>query len=148
MARILERFRPSDPITSEEVRQVEEYYKEKLQPLYVPVNQYQPRKFIGCAGTFETVRSILTAEGAMEKPSADQPWFEIPWYLFRQLHGRLLSSTSRERQNIKGLELFRVDMIVLASIFANFIMEKFGFDRLVQSDYSIKEGAADEWINP
>ena len=148
MARILERFSPSDPITPEEIRQVEEYFKEKLQPFYEPVKKYQPVKFVGCAGTFETVRSILTAEGGMEKPSDDQPWFEIPYHLFRQLHERLLSSTSRERQNIKGLELFRVDMIVLASIFANFIMVKFGFDRLVQSDYSIKEGAADEWVNP
>jgi len=148
MARILERFNPSDPITPEEIRQVEHYFEEKLKPLYEPMNQYQPVKLVGCAGTFETVRSILTAEKLMKKPSPDQPWFEIPYSLFRQLHGRLLSSTSRERQDIKGLELFRVDMIVLASIFANFIMVKFGFDRLIQSDYSIKEGAADQWMNP
>jgi exopolyphosphatase/guanosine-5'-triphosphate,3'-diphosphate pyrophosphatase len=148
MARILERFSPSDPITRDQIQQVEDYFEEKLKPLYEPVNHYQPVKLVGCAGTFETVRSILTAEGAVNKPSNDQPWFEIPYPLFRQLHGRLLCSTSQERQNIKGLELFRVDMIVLASIFANFIMLKFGFDRLVQSDYSIKEGAADEWMNP
>jgi hypothetical protein len=39
-------------------------------------------------------------------------------------------------------------MIVLASIFANFIMQKFDFDSLIQSEYSIKEGAADEYLNP
>jgi exopolyphosphatase/guanosine-5'-triphosphate,3'-diphosphate pyrophosphatase len=148
MARILERFRPSDPITPEEIRQVEEYFEEKVQPLYEPVRQYQPVRFVGCAGTFETVRSILTAEGVVEKPTGDQPFFEIPFILFQQLHGRLLTSTTQEREKIKGLELFRVDMIVLASIFANFIMQKFDFDSLIQSEYSIKEGAADEYLNP
>jgi len=39
-------------------------------------------------------------------------------------------------------------MIVLASIFVNFMMQKYGFDRLVQSDYSIKEGVALMYLKP
>ncbi|MBS3807188.1 MAG: hypothetical protein KGY60_06755 [Bacteroidales bacterium] len=78
----------------------------------------------------------------------DQPYLEIPYYEFAPLHSRLLGSTTQEREKIRGLELFRVDMIVLASIFVNFIMQKYGFDRLLQSDYSIKEGVAEMYLNP
>ena len=148
MARILERFKPSDPITSHEVEQIKAYYEQSLEPLFNQMQQYPARKFIGCAGTFETVRSILTANNLMEPPVDDRAAYEIPYPLFYQLYRQLLTSTSQERRNIKGLELFRVDMIVLAGIFVNFIMEKFNFDRLVQSDFSIKEGAVDEFLNP
>jgi len=84
----------------------------------------------------------------MVKPAEDHPYSGIAYLLFYKLHQPLLTSTTQERGKIKGLELFRVDMIVLASIFANFIMQKFDFDSLIQSEYSIKEGAADEYLNP
>ena len=148
MARVLERFRPSDPITSQEILDIRQYYDEALRPLHRQIGKYPPQKLVGCAGTFESLRSILTAGGFSLSTSPNQPYFEIPYREFARLHQRLLNSTSHERQHIKGLELFRVDMIVLASIFVNFIMEKYGFDRLVQSDYSIKEGVVDECLNP
>lgn len=148
MARILERFQPSNPITREQVNDILQYYEESLQPLTQQVEKHQPGQLIGCAGTFESVRSILTHQGILPSGEKDQPHQEIPYSEFARLHQRLLQSTTQERQNIRGLELFRVDMIVLASLFVNFIMEKYGFDKLIQSNYSIKEGVADEYLNP
>jgi exopolyphosphatase/guanosine-5'-triphosphate,3'-diphosphate pyrophosphatase len=148
MARILERFQPSSPITGKQASDILQYYEESLQPLTQQVETHQPGQLIGCAGTFESVRSILTEEGILPADEKDQPHLEIPYNEFAKLHQRLLQSTTQERQKIRGLELFRVDMIVLASLFVNFIMEKYGFDRLIQSNYSIKEGVADEYLNP
>ena len=148
MARVLERFHPSSPITSRQIQDIRQYYDEALLPLTQQVRDDPPQKLVGCAGTFESVRSILTSEGFGASTPEDQPCFEIPYDEFARLHDRLLKSTTQEREQMRGLELFRVDMIVLASIFVNFIMEKYGFSRLVQSDYSIKEGVADEFLNP
>jgi len=148
MARVLERFHPSSPITPKEIKDIRRYYDDALQPLTRQIAKYPPQKLVGCAGTFESVRSILTSEGFSSSTPQDQPYFQVPYREFARLHHRLLNSTTQEREKIRGLELFRVDMIVLASIFVNFIMEKYGFDRLVQSDYSIKEGVADELLNP
>lgn len=147
MARILERFNPSDPITHDEIDQINIYFEKALQPLYEPIQQYQPELFIGCAGTFKTVRNMLIKEGVLSE-TPQQPWFEIYYSQFEKLHKRLLFSTTEERKQMPGLELFRVDMIVLASLFVNFILQKFGFDRMMQSDYSIKEGVVDQYMNP
>lgn len=148
IARILERFKPSDPITQEEIAQINAYFEESLQPLYEPVHQYHPELFIGCAGTFQTVRNMLIEESEMKSQVTQQPWFEISYRQFKKLHKKLVNSTTEEREQMPGLELFRVDMIVLASIFVNFIMQKFGFERMIQSDYSIKEGVIDQYVNP
>ena len=45
---------------------------------------------------------------------------------------------------MKGMEPMRVDMIVPASIFVTFIMKKCSIKKLVQSDYSLKEGVLHE----
>ncbi len=147
MARVLEKFQPSDPITQAEIEKIRDYYHHGLADLRWAYHQYQPGMFVGCAGTFESIRSVLSAEGLLDHDLADQPCIKIPHRHFLQLHHKLIRSTSEERQNIKGLELFRVDMIVLASIFVNFIMEKFGFEQFVQSSYAIKEGVADRDLN-
>jgi exopolyphosphatase / guanosine-5'-triphosphate,3'-diphosphate pyrophosphatase len=148
IARILEQFKPSDPITQSEIEQINAYFEESLQPIYKAIRQYQPELFIGCSGTFQTVRNMLIEEGVPAPEATQQSWFEIYYAQFKRLHDRLILSTTEERKQMPGLELFRVDMIVLASLFVNFIMQKFAFDRMVQSDYSIKEGIVDQYINP
>ncbi|MGM0531698.1 MAG: phosphatase [Bacteroidota bacterium] len=148
IARILERFKPSDPITQDEIEQIDTYFEEALQPIYKAIRQYQPELLIGCSGTFQTVRNMLIEEGVLSSEVSQQPWYEISYDQFKRLHDKLILSTTEERKQMPGLELFRVDMIVLASLFVNFIMQNFDFDRMIQSDYSIKEGVADQYINP
>ena len=149
IARLLQRFQPSDPITTGEVNQIQDYLTEQLAEVNDAVEKYQPDLFVGCAGTFQTVRNMLYEDRLVNMKQTTGPSFAISYDQFQYLHSRLLRSTAHERKTMKGLELYRVDMIVLASIFVNFIMEKFGFGSLVQSDFSIKEGALDQhYYNP
>jgi exopolyphosphatase/guanosine-5'-triphosphate,3'-diphosphate pyrophosphatase len=147
IARILEQFKPSDPITNSEIQQMNKHYEEALTPLLDPMEKYHPGLFIGCAGTFQTVRHMLREEGVLNNEDKQQPSVEISYEHFKTLHDKLLRSTAAERKEMKGLELFRVDMIVLAGLFVNFIMEKWSFKKMVQSEYSILEGVVDQYIN-
>ena len=63
------------------------------------------------------------------------------------LHNDLLKSTLEERKHMDGLELVRVEMIVLASIFVNFIINKLNIKSLTQSAFAIKEGMVDKVLN-
>ncbi|MDA3779784.1 MAG: hypothetical protein PF487_06150 [Bacteroidales bacterium] len=71
--------------------------------------------------------------------------FDIAEY--KKLHSKLTQSTHSERLKMKGLEQVRVDMIVLASIFVNFILKKISFSDFFQSNYAIKEGIIAEFLN-
>jgi len=63
------------------------------------------------------------------------------------MHNDQVRSTYNERLNLKGLEFVRIEMIVLASIFVNFIIRKLEIKALVQSSFALKEGVIDKIIN-
>jgi exopolyphosphatase/guanosine-5'-triphosphate,3'-diphosphate pyrophosphatase len=47
---------------------------------------------------------------------------------------------------MKGMDRIRVEMIVIASVFTNFILSKCEFKKLIHTHYALKEGVMREWI--
>jgi exopolyphosphatase/guanosine-5'-triphosphate,3'-diphosphate pyrophosphatase len=64
-----------------------------------------------------------------------------------KLHAKLLKSSAEERIKMPGMELVRVEMIVLATIFVNFILQNSGIQSLIQTDFALKEGVVAEILN-
>jgi exopolyphosphatase/guanosine-5'-triphosphate,3'-diphosphate pyrophosphatase len=77
----------------------------------------------------------------------NKPVHEIFPEDYRALHRKLISSTVEERKNMPGMEAVRVEMIVLATIFVNFTITQCEFEKILQSDYSLKEGIVAEMLN-
>jgi exopolyphosphatase/guanosine-5'-triphosphate,3'-diphosphate pyrophosphatase len=148
MARLLDKFNPSEPITSQEIDQVERYIDSELEILYTACKKHQPQDLIGCSGTFNTFRSMILAKnGGIPEEVKKSNSYPIDLNDYNILHSDLLKSTTEERINMKGLELVRVEMIVLASVFTNFIINKLNIKTLTQSAFAIKEGMADKVLN-
>ena len=148
MARLLDTFQPSDPITLDQVKKVERYIDSELDPLYQAFKKYQPKKLIGCSGTFDSFRAMIIAKnGGIPEEVKKSTAYSIDLNDYAILHEDLLKSTLEERKKMEGLELVRVEMIVLASIFVNFIIRKFKINSLTQSAFAIKEGMVDKILN-
>lgn len=148
MARLLDKFNPSDPITSQEIELIEKYIDAELEILYNAFKEYKPRDLIGCSGTFDSFRSMILAKnGGIPEEVKKSKSYPIDLNDYAILHNDLLKSTSKERINMRGLELVRVEMIVLASIFTNFIINKLNIKSLTQSAFALKEGMADKVLN-
>jgi exopolyphosphatase/guanosine-5'-triphosphate,3'-diphosphate pyrophosphatase len=148
MARLLDKFNPSDPITSQEIEHIEKYIDSELEILYNALKEYRPIDLIGCSGTFDSFRSMILAKNRdIPEEIKESNSYPIDLNDYDILHNDLLKSTSEERINMKGLELVRVEMIVLASIFTNFIINKLNIKTLTQSAFAIKEGMADKVLN-
>lgn len=147
MARLLDKFRPSDPITPEEIGHIETYLEGELAELFSQVDQYKPEVFIGASGSFDSFVALLASEGLLLHRKGDI-FHEIPMETYKQLHGKLIRSTREERDKMIGLEPVRRDMIVLATIFVNFVLAQTRLKILYQSAYSLKEGAVFELLNP
>jgi len=109
------------------------------------MKKFSPKLIVGSSGSFDTYRSILTSEKVIS-PNGN-PSVEIPIDEYLKLHKRLVSTTKEQRNAIPGMDPMRVDMIVLATIFTNFLIKKFGIDRMIQSAYALKEGAVWKMIN-
>ena len=145
IARLLDLFNPSDPITENEIETINKHLSENLQPLFEKLDNYNIRTLIGASGSFETFVTMINQIDVNETECAlSEKSTAITVKDFIDLNSRLLKSTFTERSKMKGLERMRVEMIVLASHFVKFILDNHKFERIIQSNYALKEGAVYE----
>ncbi len=145
MARLLESFNPSDPITMEEITSIESYLGVELTELFETVNTLKPEIFIGASGSFDSFVAMLISYGKV-KHKNENIFHRIPYSSFEYLYQRLIISTKKQREIIAELEPVRKDMIVLASIFVMFVLKITGIKKIFQSSYSLKEGVIFEMV--
>ena len=186
MARMLEQFRPSDPIREDEILALENHFSKSMQSFLEASLEHRPEILIGSSGSFDTFRALLTAmnyepadttsndspgsdtpannPSDHEKPDADlsgadlsaidppghephRPFYRIDPGEFLRLGRKLVESDARQRLSMEGMDPMRVEMIVIAAIFVNFIVRELNIRQMIQSDYSLKEGAVTEILN-
>jgi len=144
MARLLERYSLSDPITSEEVRVLEDYFRQELSPLQEVVKKEKPRILIGASGSFDTFQAIIQHRKGLEPDN--NYGREISLKDYSRLHKTLLRSTIEERRAMPGMEPVRVEMIVAATIFVSFVIRSCQIGHLHHSEFALKEGVISELV--
>lgn len=137
-ARLREKFHQSEPINPHDVAALENHLTETLSPLQEALKMHPCKILVGAAGSFETLLH-LSEKKFGENLSVE---LEIPQY--KTIHTALLDSTPEQRMAMPGISSFRIEMIVVASILVNHVIEKFGINQLITSKYSLKEGV----LNP
>ena len=142
MARILERFTLSDPIFHEEVRALESYYRQELEPLMAVVKKEKPVALIGASGSFDTFFAMISHKLGIEPDRVNGR--EISLKEYRKLHKELLRSSMEERRRMPGMEPVRVEMIVAATIFVSFVLRACHIKHLYHSEFALKEGVISE----
>ncbi len=138
MARIIEQFNISDPITPQQVSEIETYYSKELELLKQRANQYRPTMLVGASGTFDTLAAMASYRYGINIGASSSVNIALEFY--REIHHALLNSTTEERLNMPGMEPVRVEMIVPATIFINFVYHSCGLKSITQSRYALKEG--------
>ncbi|HRH65334.1 MAG TPA: exopolyphosphatase [Bacteroidia bacterium] len=141
VARLLEKFSPSDPISERQVRNIENYLQEQLDGLPDRLNTHPVESIIGSSGSFESYAEIIRQMQGLKPGKRKSCSFEFDLEEYYQLHHHLLRSTREERKKMKGLLKMRVDMIVLASIVTHYVLRIHPFSSMKLSGYALKEGA-------
>jgi len=142
MARIIEKFHISDPITKQEIQSIEEYFTLELTSLYEATRTHNPEYFIGASGTFETFAFMIRANHPGKIPVETGKYcYDLDLNDYKEIHDKTLFSTISERKRMKGLMEGRIEMIVPATIFVNHVIRTLGIEKIKQSDFSLKEGA-------
>lgn len=144
IARALETLQMSDPVTSSEILAFEQWFDEHLQELWIICEQYQPQTLVGCSGAFDTFMDIhekaipdLKIRGVSEFPLND----------YHLIHNRLIHSDQETRSKMEGMDQMRVEMIVIASVFTNFILKRLQVKKLLHTHNSLKEGVMERLIS-
>lgn len=143
MARIIEQFPPSNPITSQEINRMTEYFNQRLEELWTKTKNISIPFLVGCSGAFDTIADMIDQTNPGTKSRIKQ---ELNLHDINSIYQKLIESTTDERIAMKGMEPIRVEMIVPAVIFIKFILEKLKIRKIYQTDYALREGVLYELI--
>lgn len=147
MARLLDKFTPSDPITQQEIKSIEMYLRQELTPLYEALHNYPTTTLIGTSGSFDTIAAIVAA---MKHPYMNvrlSTSYNIRVPNFEEVHRKIITSTAAQRKEMKQMDPSRIDLIVLGSLFINFIVREMRMEHIFQCGYALKQGAVFQFIN-
>ena len=139
-ARLLEQFNPSDPITQEEIQQIEYHLEQNLQPLYDAIQKYPVTELIGSSGSFDSLAEMIGYHFYDADILKGKTEYEFNLNDCEKIYEMLRNSTTKERLSMKGLVRMRVDMIVVSVVFIRFIMRRLNLKKMRLSTYSLKEG--------
>jgi len=144
IARALETIILSDPVTPAAILAYENWFDEHLQDLWIACERFQPQTLVGCSGAFDTLMDIY------EKAEPDlkiRGVSEFPLEDYQMIHQQLILSDHETRSKMDGMDKMRVEMIVIASVFTNFILQKLTIKRLLHTHNALKEGVMDRLIS-
>jgi len=143
MARIIEKFPISNPVTSDEIAQIRNYFEDQLDALWQRIHTIPITNLIGCSGAFDSLVDLIDQTDPGTKTRTKQ---HIQPDDFNRIYQMLVESTTAERIAMKGLESIRIEMIVPSVLFIQLIVEKLKIPKIYQTDYALREGVLFERI--
>ncbi|MDP2336132.1 MAG: hypothetical protein Q8N05_06720 [Bacteroidota bacterium] len=143
MARIIEQIPPSDPISPEEISQINTWFESRLDSLWNRTRNFGIASLIGCSGAFDTLADLIDQTDPGTKIRIKQ---EVKLNDFDWIYRMLIKSTTAERTQMKGLEPIRIEMIVPSVLFMKLVIDRLNIQKIYQTDYALREGVLYELI--
>ena len=140
VARILDKFELTDPLSETNITELREFFTAELMEMFAKAEEYKIHSLVGSSGSFESLAEIIQHAHNNRKTHAGLTEYEFDLRQLKNTTLNLLQSSKADRENLKGLVDFRVDTIVLASIFIDLVVEKLNISNLRLSTYSLREG--------
>jgi exopolyphosphatase / guanosine-5'-triphosphate,3'-diphosphate pyrophosphatase len=141
-ARLIEMFKPGDPITQAEIQKLYEHFDSKLDSLFESLDKFPVTKLVGSSGAFDSFADMVYQKKHKVPLPPTSKYSEFSIEEFMEIYKQITTLSRNQRLLIPGLEALRVDTIVLSSVFTRYVIEKTGVTSIIQSDYSLKEGVA------
>ncbi|HFA48653.1 MAG TPA: Ppx/GppA family phosphatase [Bacteroidetes bacterium] len=138
---LFSKFHNNDPISQQELRSLETYFEDMLQPLSAILKVHKTPTLLGASGSFEVIEDLLFEQRR-------HPLYSIvPVEDYYKIHPGMISSTIAERRAMKKLPEQRVELTVVAFSLVGFILKKAGIRQIITSTYAMKEGVLLEMAN-
>jgi exopolyphosphatase / guanosine-5'-triphosphate,3'-diphosphate pyrophosphatase len=139
VARMLERFVPTDPIASQDISLLEQFFAAEMVSAVNKAAELNVTRAIASSGTAQNIaRMIRSMSGRDSEVSLNNSSFTRTEFL--KLYHAVLPLNSAERRKMTGLDEKRVDLIVPGLILVNMIFELFNLSEIVISDYALRDG--------
>lgn len=139
-SRVMEKFRPSDPIRNEEIETLEAYFENELQDLIEICNEKKVNQLIGSSGSFDTLAAMVAHKFQSPDILEGKTSYTFDIYEYKQIARQMLESDFEQRLRTPGMIPMRADLIVIACVQINFILKRLGIKSMKSSVFALKEG--------
>jgi exopolyphosphatase/guanosine-5'-triphosphate,3'-diphosphate pyrophosphatase len=145
--RLLDKFFITDPLEEHAIEALKSYLQEQLEPLAEAAERCKPTVLIGSSGTFDTLCDIDSKRKGLDREKDCCPEADLALADFYEIYEDILRKKRAERLAIPGMLEMRVDMIVMAIILIDFVLENFAINKIRVSAYALKEGMLYRMLN-
>jgi exopolyphosphatase/guanosine-5'-triphosphate,3'-diphosphate pyrophosphatase len=141
-SRLLEKFKPNDPLSAKDIETYFHYFNEVLgDSLIKACREYQPEILVGSSGFFDTLRKICYYKFHNNDPAlVEQLNCDIRLPEFNACYELMLPLNEEERLKIQGMTPFRAEMMVVSILLVDYIIKHTGVQLIVNTQYALKEG--------
>jgi exopolyphosphatase/guanosine-5'-triphosphate,3'-diphosphate pyrophosphatase len=145
-SRLLEKFKPEDPLSQKDLDTYYEYFKELLGDTLIPCClQHPPQILVGSSGFFDTLRRICYYKFHSHQPEMVN---KINWSIglseFNSCYDLMIPLNEEERMKIQGMTAFRAEMMGVSALLVDFVIRETRINMIVNTSYSLKEGVIRE----
>lgn len=139
VARMLERFIASDPVSDRELSLLEQFFAAELFTSAEKSRDMNIKRAIASSGTAQNIaRMIRSMNGRDDEVTLNQSSFTRKE--FQKFYKSVIAMSSQERKKLTGLDEKRVDLIVPGLILMNVIFSLFKLREVAISDSALREG--------
>jgi exopolyphosphatase/guanosine-5'-triphosphate,3'-diphosphate pyrophosphatase len=146
VARLSERFFRNDPPEADEVKALEAYLVEQLDPMLADFRKRGVRRVVGTSGTMLNLVAIAGHHQG-EAPELHLNAFAVTSAEIAKVRRQLARASRDERLRIKGLDAKRADLIVAGAVLTDYILTRVGAKQLVACTWALREGVLLDFIS-
>ncbi len=139
--RLMERFHTTDPLSKDSIIELKNYLFVQLKLLIDACNALKPTYLIGASGTFDTLCDIRN-----EKVKTDAS-LHLDLKEFDSIAYEIISRNYEQRLEIPGMIAMRAEMISVACILIELVIEVCSLRYIECSPYALKEGLMFRMLN-
>lgn len=142
-ARLLETFNPANPINIDNVTAIDDYLEDALEEMLEMAEVYEVNCLIGSSGSFDTLAEMISCKNGNCELWKNDTSYQFLMTDYNGIQKTISESTLEQRLHMKGLVPMRADMIVIAVVIINYILNRLIIHDLRLSTYALKEGLID-----
>lgn len=142
-ARLMQKFWKTNPISSTELEALQGYLDDTLKELLEFNNDFSAQTLVGSAGAFETFLEMSNPLVQIQELKS----MKLDFHQYIALSEKLKLSTQIERSHMPNLIPLRVDMIVMACVLTDYILNELKIQELRMTTYDLKYGLLHSMIN-
>jgi len=139
VSRMTDTFKPSDPISSEDISKLENYYADQTEKLAEAFNEHPTDTIIGSSGTMQNIAAMIAARKGLP---VDVTLNEMEYTAkdFFAFYKDFIKMDRTQRKKVSGLDSKRIDFINTGIVLVNFLLKKFEIKKVKISTQALREG--------